>query len=234
MFFRHSSIFLAGSADFASCSPVSRAKYSVQDGNAKPVPASTVRGGSRQMNGKDHAFVPAERCKNIKNWFHHPIFSIEQTHAARGLFAVQNFRTRLHKIAERHTAHIARRHARPADYCESASLSRSRRRYKRTAPPCWNFRLRVFRPRTKPEYARLRHSFETSPGTSTSLPRTLELDWLSSLGIGWCRGAELNCLRRPFQGRALPVSYPGTGRNQHFRQNDAARKGKCAKTEKLS
>ena len=25
-----------------------------------------------------------------------------------------------------------------------------------------------------------------------------------------CRGAELNCLRRPFQGRALPVSYPGT------------------------
>jgi hypothetical protein len=29
--------------------------------------------------------------------------------------------------------------------------------------------------------------------------------------LGWCRGAELNCLRRPFQGRALPVSYPGTG-----------------------
>lgn len=28
--------------------------------------------------------------------------------------------------------------------------------------------------------------------------------------LGWCRGAELNCLRRPFQGRALPVSYPGT------------------------
>src|SRR5713101_2317276 len=27
----------------------------------------------------------------------------------------------------------------------------------------------------------------------------------------WCRGAESNCLRRPFQGRALPVSYPGTG-----------------------
>ena len=25
-----------------------------------------------------------------------------------------------------------------------------------------------------------------------------------------CRGAELNCLRRPFQGRALPVSYLGT------------------------
>jgi hypothetical protein len=26
----------------------------------------------------------------------------------------------------------------------------------------------------------------------------------------WCRGGELNSLRRPFQGRALPVSYPGT------------------------
>jgi hypothetical protein len=30
---------------------------------------------------------------------------------------------------------------------------------------------------------------------------------------GWCRGAELNCLRRPFQGRALPVSYLGTVAN---------------------
>src|ERR1700726_1596212 len=28
---------------------------------------------------------------------------------------------------------------------------------------------------------------------------------------GWCRGAESNCLRRPFQGRALPMSYLGTG-----------------------
>ena len=32
--------------------------------------------------------------------------------------------------------------------------------------------------------------------------------------LGWCRGAELNCLRRPFQGRALPVSYLGTGMNK--------------------
>jgi hypothetical protein len=31
--------------------------------------------------------------------------------------------------------------------------------------------------------------------------------------IEWCRGAESNCLRRPFQGRALPVSYLGTGMN---------------------
>jgi hypothetical protein len=30
---------------------------------------------------------------------------------------------------------------------------------------------------------------------------------------GVCRGAELNCLRRPFQGRALPVSYLGTVTN---------------------
>lgn len=28
--------------------------------------------------------------------------------------------------------------------------------------------------------------------------------------LKWCRGGELNSLRRPFQGRALPVSYPGT------------------------
>src|SRR6185437_9931522 len=33
----------------------------------------------------------------------------------------------------------------------------------------------------------------------------------------WCRGAELNCLRRPFQGRALPVSYLGTGRSAILR-----------------
>src|SRR5271155_3654834 len=51
---------------------------------------------------------------------------------------------------------------------------------------------------------------------------------------GWCRGAELNCLRRPFQGRALPVSYPGTVGNVHFRQNSGSRKAKCAKTKKNS
>jgi hypothetical protein len=32
----------------------------------------------------------------------------------------------------------------------------------------------------------------------------------------WCRGGELNSLRRPFQGRALPVSYPGTGAVKDF------------------
>ena len=31
------------------------------------------------------------------------------------------------------------------------------------------------------------------------------------MDAGMCRGAESNCLRRPFQGRALPVSYLGTG-----------------------
>jgi hypothetical protein len=35
-----------------------------------------------------------------------------------------------------------------------------------------------------------------------------------ALGKEWCRGAESNRLRRPFQGRALPVSYPGTGWNE--------------------
>ena len=28
--------------------------------------------------------------------------------------------------------------------------------------------------------------------------------------FGWCRGPESNWLRPPFQGGALPVSYPGT------------------------
>jgi hypothetical protein len=36
---------------------------------------------------------------------------------------------------------------------------------------------------------------------------------------GVCRGAELNCLRRPFQGRALPVSYLGTGTTQDSTEN---------------
>src|SRR5271168_5099549 len=30
------------------------------------------------------------------------------------------------------------------------------------------------------------------------------------MGEGWCRGPESDWLRRPFQGRALPVSYLGT------------------------
>jgi hypothetical protein len=34
--------------------------------------------------------------------------------------------------------------------------------------------------------------------------------------LGMCRGGELNSLRRPFQGRALPVSYPGTGAKRFY------------------
>jgi hypothetical protein len=34
--------------------------------------------------------------------------------------------------------------------------------------------------------------------------------------LGWCRGGELNSLRRPFQGRALPVSYPGMSVDKRF------------------
>jgi hypothetical protein len=44
----------------------------------------------------------------------------------------------------------------------------------------------------------------------------------------WCRGAELNCLRRPFQGRALPVSYLGTGTINDFTENASWRKAKRA------
>jgi hypothetical protein len=35
--------------------------------------------------------------------------------------------------------------------------------------------------------------------------------WKLLGNFGVCRGAESNCLRRPFQGRALPMSYLGTG-----------------------
>src|SRR5882762_8656362 len=38
----------------------------------------------------------------------------------------------------------------------------------------------------------------------------------SETAIKWCRGGELNSLRRPFQGHALPVSYPGTGAVKDF------------------
>src|ERR1700676_2679078 len=33
---------------------------------------------------------------------------------------------------------------------------------------------------------------------------------LVGLTLGWCRGQESNWLRPPFQGGALPLSYPGT------------------------
>jgi hypothetical protein len=35
--------------------------------------------------------------------------------------------------------------------------------------------------------------------------------------FGWCRGPESNWLRPPFQGGALPVSYPGTVESANFR-----------------
>jgi hypothetical protein len=43
--------------------------------------------------------------------------------------------------------------------------------------------------------------------------------------LGVCRGAELNCLRRPFQGRALPVSYLGTG-FKDCKEKSSSSKGK--------
>src|ERR1700760_3314969 len=36
-------------------------------------------------------------------------------------------------------------------------------------------------------------------------------------GGKWCRGPESNWLRPPFQGGALPVSYPGTVESVNFR-----------------
>src|SRR5271170_3783223 len=54
----------------------------------------------------------------------------------------------------------------------------------------------------------------------------LEPAWVNMLG--WCRGAELNCLRRPFQGRALPVSYLGTGTTKDSTEKPRQRKGKSA------
>src|SRR5450755_3787192 len=34
--------------------------------------------------------------------------------------------------------------------------------------------------------------------------------WLAVRLLGWCQGPESNWLRPPFQGGALPMSYPGT------------------------
>ena len=42
--------------------------------------------------------------------------------------------------------------------------------------------------------------------------------------LSWCRGTESNRLRQPFQGCALPVSYPGTGRTVILRH--AGERGK--------
>ena len=45
---------------------------------------------------------------------------------------------------------------------------------------------------------------------------------------GWCRGAESNCLRRPFQGRALPMSYLGTGTTNDSTEKAREWKGKTS------
>jgi hypothetical protein len=37
-----------------------------------------------------------------------------------------------------------------------------------------------------------------------------KVDFFGDDAIGWCRGPESNWLRPPFQGGALPLSYPGT------------------------
>ena len=48
------------------------------------------------------------------------------------------------------------------------------------------------------------------------VPRGRSVPWKRMIAAGriedkiWCRGPESNWLRPPFQGGALPVSYPGT------------------------
>jgi hypothetical protein len=49
------------------------------------------------------------------------------------------------------------------------------------------------------------------PRTRCLRPRRIQSSGGSLGQVGWCRGPESNWLRRPFQGRALPVSYLGTG-----------------------
>jgi hypothetical protein len=44
----------------------------------------------------------------------------------------------------------------------------------------------------------------------------------------WCRGPESNWLRPPFQGGALPVSYPGTVESVNFRGDCTECQSKCA------
>ena len=67
-----------------------------------------------------------------------------------------------------------------------------------------NRRSKVFRYETPAHF----------PGRTRGQPEfqqsLADFKWVYT-GARWCRGAELNCLRRPFQGRALPVSYLGTG-----------------------
>src|SRR5258708_38324173 len=50
----------------------------------------------------------------------------------------------------------------------------------------------------------------------------IQSTWEGAEGVAkkkpnWCRGPESNWLRPPFQGGALPVSYPGTRESVNFR-----------------
>src|SRR5216683_2816147 len=47
--------------------------------------------------------------------------------------------------------------------------------------------------------------------------RNASLRWAhQKVAVSWCRGPESNWLRPPFQGGALPVSYPGTLESVNF------------------
>ena len=50
---------------------------------------------------------------------------------------------------------------------------------------------------------------------------SLQVELEAARRYGWCRGPESDWLRRPFQGRALPVSYLGTGASNDSTENSA-------------
>src|SRR5882672_7692017 len=56
----------------------------------------------------------------------------------------------------------------------------------------------------------------TSGGINFPNRKGLEPAWRT---FGWCRGPESNWLRPPFQGGALPMSYPGIFELFNFRDD---------------
>ena len=68
--------------------------------------------------------------------------------------------------------------------------------------------------------------------TGKSVCSVREVEFVERPTLEWCRGAELNCLRRPFQGRALPVSYLGTRTTKILRKTGRAAKRKADRKER--
>src|ERR1700733_3367000 len=210
---------------------------------------SLLRGQSyvvklRRMNCKDDAVVLSKRGKDVEQLFPRHVFSIERAHSRRGSVALQDLSPRVHPAAGHVAAHVARRDPHAGNVADAFRLARiagavdvehRRRRvepglsepYRRLdalAALSKGFDADVLVARQGLERSALCHRV-AYPLTCAEISEsgTAQLN-----GEVWCRGAELNCLPRPFQGRALPVSYPGTERSQHFRQKGASVKGNCA------